>query len=135
MIVNQLKQVIDLLKQILARLTPQPATSITITFEGEKPGMPATMTDVQSVSATISEKDAAGQPVTFDPTQIRWTINDSLIAALTQNPDGSASFKALAVGTTTVGVSDTASGLSAQDTLTVTAGAATSLVISFGVPA
>lgn len=96
--------------------------------------MPASITDVQSISATIAEKDAAGQPVTFDPTKVTWTVGDATIVALTQNADGSASFKALAVGTTQVAVSDSGSGLSAQDTLTVTAGAATSLLIGFGTP-
>src|SRR6266850_2836636 len=133
-LVGQTNQLIDLLKQVISILTPKPATKIVIQFEGEKPGMPATMTDLQSVSASIAETDAAGQPVTFDPANITWTVNDPAIAALTQNPDGSASFKALTVGTTTVGVSDSGSGLSAQDTLTVTASAATALVISFGNP-
>jgi hypothetical protein len=132
---GHLQKMISLLEQILSQLTPKPATKITIQFEGELPGMPATMTDLQSVSASISETDAAGQPVTFDPANITWSVNNPTIVALTQNPDGSASFKALAVGTTTVGVSDSGSGLSAQDTLTVTASAATALVISFGNPA
>lgn len=96
--------------------------------------MPAQMTDTQSIGATISETDAAGQPVTIDPAQVVWTVNDPSIAQLTQNPDGSATFKALAVGSTGVGVTDNSNGLSAQDTLTVTAGAATSLVIAFGQP-
>jgi len=96
--------------------------------------MPAQMTDTQSIGATISETDAAGQPVTINPATVAWSVNDPSIASLTQNPDGSATFKALAVGTTGVGVTDSSNGLSAQDTLTVTAGAATSLVIAFGQP-
>src|SRR2546430_2761532 len=96
--------------------------------------MPGQMTDSQSIVASIGETDAAGQPVTFDPTKVTWTVGDATIASLTQNPDGSATFKALAVGTTPVGVTDSGSGLSAQDTLTVTAGAATTLNIAFAPP-
>jgi len=96
--------------------------------------MPAQLTDTQSIPASISETDAAGQIVTINPATVTWTVNNPSIVALTQNSDGSATFKALAVGTTGVGVTDSSNGLSAQDTLTVTAGAATSLVIAFGQP-
>lgn len=122
------------LSLILRQLKPK-ARKLTITFTGGLPNMPGTMTDTQSIGASIAEQDGAGQPVTFDPAQITWTVGDPTIVALTQNPDGSASFKALAVGTTQVSVADAVSGLSAQDTLTVTAGAATALVIKFGTPA
>ena len=96
--------------------------------------MPAQLTDTQSIPASISETDAAGQIVTINPATVTWTVNDPSIVALTQNSDGSATFKALAVGTSGVGVTDSSNGLSAQDTLTVTAGAATALVIAFGTP-
>lgn len=122
------------LSQIL-RLLSRKAVKLSITFTGGLPNMPGTMTDTQSISASIAEQDAAGQPVAVDPTKITWTVGDSTIADLTQNPDGSASFKALAVGSTQVSVADSASGLNAQDTLSVTAGAATALVIKFGTPA
>lgn len=115
-------------------LKPKPV-KIRIHFHGGNPNMPGQMTDVQSITATIDELDAQQQPVTFDPTKVTWTIGDPTIATLTQQPDGSASFKALKVGVSPVGVSDSSNGLSAQDTLTVTADAATSLVIKFGVPA
>jgi len=96
--------------------------------------MPAQLTDTQSIPATISETDAAGQPVTINPATVTWTVNDPTVVTLTQNADGSATFKAEKVGTTGVGVTDSSNGLSAQDTLTVTAGAATALVIAFGTP-
>lgn len=132
-------KVLHLLREILYQLrllykllsTP---TKLQITFEGEQPGMPASITDTQSISASISETDAAGQPVTIDPTQVAWSVGDPSIAELTQNADGSASFKALAVGQTQVAVTDKSNGLSAQDVLTVTSGPATSLVIKFGTP-
>ena len=121
---------LDAIRKVVCR-----AVKIEITFKGAKPGMPGQMTDTQSISATISETDAAGQPVTITPSTVTWSVGDATIAALTQNADGSATFKALAVGTTSVAVTDSSNGLSAQDTLTVTAGAATSLVIKFGTPA
>ena len=131
---NLLRLILKMLAEILAELKrarPQ-STKLTIQFEGAKPGMPGILTDTQSISASIAETDAAGQPVTIDPTKVTWTVGDPTISALTQNPDGSASFKALKVGTTSVGVTDSSNGLSAQDTLTVTAGAATTLTIAFG---
>ena len=133
------RQIVHLLQQILAevqaiRLLVSRPVKMQIIFIGGIPNMPGTMTDVQSISAVISETDAAGQPVTFDPSKVTWTVGDPTIAQLTSNPDGSATFKALAVGTTQVSAADSSNGLSAQDTLTVTAAAATSLVIKFGTP-
>ncbi len=98
--------------------------------------MPGQMTDVQSVTAQIAEVDAASQPVSIaDPSQIAWTIADPTIADLTVDPaTGIATFKAKAVGTSSVGVTDGSNGLAAQDTLTVTSGPATSLLIKFGTP-
>ncbi len=99
--------------------------------------MPGQMTDSQSVTAQIAESDAAGQPVTVaDPSKVAWTIADPTIADLTVDPaTGIATFKAKAVGTSGVGVTDGLNGLAAQDTLTVTSGPATSLLIKFGTPA
>lgn len=123
----------DLVKEVTLLNTPKPV-KIIITFHGGNPKMPGQMTDVQTISATIDEVDAAGQPVNFDPTNVSWTVGDSTVATLTQNADGSATFTAVKPGTTPVGVSDKSNGLSAQDTITVTADAATSLVIKFGTP-
>jgi hypothetical protein len=131
---RHIEKIISLLEQILSRLTPK-ATKLTILFEGVQQGMPATLTDVQSVSASIVETDAAGSVVAFDPTKITWSVADATIVALTSNPDGTASFKALKVGSTTVTASDSGSGLSGSDTITVVSGAATTLVIKFGIPA
>jgi len=108
-----------------------------IHFAGEEIGMPGQMTDVQSVTAQIAETDAAGQPVTIaDSSKVTWTIADPSIADLTVDAaSGIATFKAKAVGTSSVGVTDGSNGLAAQDTLTVTSGPATSLLIKFGTPA
>lgn len=88
--------------------------------------MPAKETDTQTVQCTEMETDAAGNPVTLDPTSVTWSIDDPTIATLTQNPDGSATFKAVkpvppAVNPRTAKVtcSDTKTGVSAADTLEV----------------
>lgn len=98
--------------------------------------MPGQLTDVQSITAEIAELDAAGASVAIaDPAQVAWTIGDPTIADLAVDPaTGIATFKAKAVGQTSVGVVDGSNGLSAQDTLVVTADKATSLVIKFGTP-
>lgn len=132
-ILHELRLQTLLLQRIVALLS-KPVKAV-ITFKGEKPGMPGQMTDVQTISASVAEQDAAGQPVTIDPTKISWTVGDPTVASVATNPDGTAAFKALKVGQTSVAVTDSSNGLSAQDTLTVTAGAATSLVIKFGTPA
>lgn len=98
--------------------------------------MSGQLTDAQSITAQTAELDVAQQPVAIqDPSKVAWTINDPTIATLTVDPaTGIATFKALKPGTTGVGVTDGSTGLSAQDTLVVTAGPATSLQIQFGVP-
>jgi hypothetical protein len=131
---GHLEDIKGLLIDIKQLLTPK-AVSAFIKFEGGLPNMPGQLTDVQSITAEIGELDAAGQPVPVaDPSKIAWTIGDPTIADLTVDASGVATFKAKAVGTSSVGVSDGSNGLSAQDALTVTAGAATSLVIKFGTP-
>lgn len=134
-IVGQQKILVELQKieEDLARLLPK-AVKITIQFQGEQPGMAAQITDTQQITATIAELDAKGQPVAVDPTKVQWTVGDPTVASVQQNADGSATFTALKVGTTQVAVTDSSNGLSAQDTLTVTAGAATTLQIAFGTP-
>lgn len=145
---SELKQIISLLQHsnatsdsILAevihirRLLQVPVT-MQLQFKGGKPGMPGTETDTQTIPCTALEKDAAGQPVTLNPANVTWSIDDPSIAQLTQNPDGSATFKALAVGSTNVHCTDngTTPPLVGTDQLTVTAGAASSLILQFGTP-
>ena len=110
------------------------ATSISIHFKGFKRNMPVSITSTQNVTASIAEDDANGNSVAFIPGNIKWTTQDPTIATVVENNDGSATFTGLKVGTTQVTVTDTSNSLSAQDVLTVTAAAATSLVIKFGTP-
>lgn len=69
---------------------------------------------------TPVETKADGSPFTFDPTQIVWSVQDSTIVSFVQNPDGTAQFKPLAVGTTQVGVVDKVTGASKVVNATVT---------------
>lgn len=105
-----------------------------IQFEGELPMAPGSMSDTQTIQATAIETDAAGQPVTIDPANAAWGIDDSSIASLTQNPDGSATFKALKPGNATISLTDKATGAAGTNTLTVTSSGPNTLVISFGDP-
>ena len=100
--------------------------------------MPATLVVGQTVTATPVETDAAGAVVaSLDPTSIAWTSSDPAVASgSVDNPDGSVTFTALAAGITTVGVTDPANGLTASDTITVTAPVpvASAIAIDFGTP-
>jgi hypothetical protein len=58
----------------------------------------------------------------YDPTKIAWAVQDPTVASFVQNADGSATFTPLKAGATGVAVSDSATTLSAQGVLTVTAG-------------
>lgn len=98
------------------------------------------ITDVQSVSASVTEVDAKGNPVGLDANAtVAWSVSDPTILTLTQNPDKSASIVATGpLGSSQVAVSVTnpdGSTLNAQDTVTVVASAATGLAIQFGTPA
>lgn len=132
-LVQELHETNELLK-VLVKIATRPV-KLTIQFRNDKGEiMPGQMTDVQSLTASIDEVDADQQPVTIDPTKITWTIGDPTVATLTPNPDGSATFKALKVGSTPVGAADSSNGLAGQDTLTITSGPATTLVLKFGTP-
>lgn len=99
--------------------------------------MPGTESDIQTIPCAAVETDAAGDPVTLNPANVVWAIDNPAIASLTQNPDGSATFKALAVGTANVTCTDNSETppLVGTDTLTVTAGPANKLVLQFGTAA
>jgi hypothetical protein len=144
----QLQLVEDHVEEILATLSGQ-FRSLEIKYFDQngnpipkETGMPLQMTDIQSVSATVSEVDAAGNPVPLDLTAntVAWTVSDPTILTLTQNPDGSASIKAagkLGASQVAVSATPTAGGtaLNVQDTITVVNSAATGLAIQFGTPA
>jgi hypothetical protein len=129
-------QALDELRQIRIALVGRP-TKMQLEFEGQGAGMPGKETDTQTIPCSALETDAAGNPVDLNPASVTWAIDDPTIATLTQNPDGSATFKALKVGTANVSCTDgsVAPPLVGTDTLTVTAGAANKLVLQFGAAA
>jgi hypothetical protein len=130
------EQLLNEVKQIRVAVVGRP-TKLQLQFQGGLPGMPGQETDTQTIPCSAIETDADGQPVTLNPANVTWSIDNPAIAALTQNPDGSATFKALSVGTANVSCSDSSENppLVGTDTLTVTAGPANKLVLQFGAPA
>jgi hypothetical protein len=94
------------LERIIELLTPPPPPHVPahmhLQFEGSNPDMPGKETDVQTIPCSAIETDADGNPVTLNPANVTWAIDKlpdgSDIATLTQNADGSASFKAVKVG-------------------------------------
>jgi len=139
-VINFLKDFIRLwketniqLKRIADSLDHKPV-KLQLQFKGERIGMPGKETDVQTISCSAIETDGAGQPVTLNPASVTWAIDDPSIASLTQNPDGSATFKALKPGTANVTCTDNSvtPPLVGTDTLEVTAGPAATLKLVFG---
>lgn len=124
-----LNEKLDHIYALLQQMSPK---VMHIQFKGEEPDMPGTETDIQTIPATAFETDAAGAPLTLNPANVTWAIADPTIATLTQNADGSATFKALKPGDTTVTCTDNLAGITGSDTLTVTTSAATGLAITFG---
>lgn len=87
---------------------------------------PGKETDTQTIPCSEMETDGQGQPVVIDPANVVWRIDDPTIATLTQNADGSATFKAVkpvppAVNPRIANVSctDTKTGVVGTDTLEV----------------
>ena len=106
--------------------------------------MPGRETDTQTVACSEVETDAAGNPVTLDPTSVTWAISDATVATLTQNADGSATFKAVkpvapAVNPRTANVTctDSKTGVVGADTLEVDDSPTQpgKMVLTFGTPA
>lgn len=104
--------------------------------------MPGTETDTQTIPCTEVETDSDGNPVTLNPANVVWAIDDSTIATLTQNSDGSATFQAVKPvppatnpRTANVTCTDTATGVVGTDTLTVTTGPGGTMVLAFGTAA
>lgn len=124
---------LDMMRAIQATLGV-PSNKLQIQFEGETPGMPGQETDTQTIPATAIETDAAGNPVTLNPASVSWALDDQSIASMTQNPDGSATFKALKPGTANITVTDSSQTPPAvgTDTLTVTSSGPNKLSIQFG---
>jgi hypothetical protein len=128
----------DQVQQILDFLQPsQRPVKMQLQFQGGELNMPGKETDTQTIPCSAMETDAAGQPVSLDPASVTWAIDNAAIASLVQNADGSATFKALSVGTANVTCTDNSvtPPLVGADTLTVTAGVAIALALNFGAPA
>ena len=128
-------------------------TIVAYNEKGEQVTMPFQLTDGGTgshVFLTAAETDAAGNPVTIDPTKITWGVSDPSALTVTANPTaspvdspdvpgqqiapGGAEVAAVAaaghLGAFQVTSQDTGNNLQAQDTITVVSGAATSLVMS-----
>ncbi len=89
--------------------------------------MAVTMLDTDQATYPIpSETDSLGFPVTGDTIVIAESSGGAVVA-LTQNPDGSAVFAAVAPGTATVSWTD--GTISFSDTIDVTPGLAANIVV------
>jgi hypothetical protein len=131
-IVSTQQDMLTALREIAVTLGVK--TELQIQFEGELPMAPGQMSDTQTLQATAIETDAAGQPVTIDPVNAAWGIDDPSIASLAQNADGSATFKGLKPGTATISLTDKATNAAGTNTLTVSGQGPNALTISFGSP-
>jgi hypothetical protein len=131
-----LKSMACSLEQIATRFAPNPAVEFIIQF-GTKKG-DYSMFDNQNVTATlVPGNDAAGNPGTMPTFDAPPSWTSSGLVVLTPSADGlSCNLKASGIGTSTISVSASVGGvaISAQGTLTILAGAATSLTMSFGTP-
>jgi hypothetical protein len=135
---KEFKLLNDKLDVIIKNTSPSDRpVKMELQFEGKEPNMPGIETDIQTIPCTEIETDAAGNPVTINPGNVTWAIDNPAIAALTQNSDGSATFKALTLGTANVSCTDNSvtPPVVGTDTLTVTAGPGTKLVLQFGTAA
>jgi hypothetical protein len=130
------------LKQTLQDFASSEAT--TKSLIREEITMPGKETDVQTIPCSEMETDGAGNPVTIVPANVSWSIDDPTIATLTQNADGSATFKAVkpvapAVNPRVANVTctDTVTGAKAVDTLEVDNSASDpgKMVLTFGTAA
>ncbi len=145
-------QLLDEVRELRADLTKgkmqlnwgQPSNVSVQQFKQGAAHMPGKETDTQTIPCSEVETDAAGNPVTLDPTSVVWAIDDPTVATLTQNSDGSATFKAVkpvppAVNPRTANVSctDNKTGVVGTDTLEVDDSPTQpgKMVLTFGTPA
>jgi len=107
------------------------------------PSVPGKETDSQTIQCTEMETDGAGNPVTLNPANVKWAIDDPTIATLTQNADGSATFTAVkpvppAVNPRTANVTctDIVTGVVGTDTLEVDDSPTKpgAMILTFGTP-
>ena len=82
--------------------------------------MPATCPLGDQIIGTPEELDANGSVVPYNPANITWNPPGTpSVASMVQNSDGTATFTALAPGTTTVSWTDGSDQIGNTDTLTV----------------
>jgi hypothetical protein len=90
------------------------------------------VTDQQSDSLTVSAVDAAGFS-TPDAGPFNWSVDNTAVATVTDNGDGTAKVQAVAPGSANVTSTD-ANSLTGSLAVTVNPGPASSLVITAGTP-
>jgi hypothetical protein len=138
--IKSMRSDMDLIKKVLKIGIP---VEEQIQFQGVTQGMPATMTDVQSVAVSgIAAVDAAGEAVKIDTTQITWTVGDPTLLTFTQDPTtklptfsfNKGVFTGTLPATSQVSGQDTVNNLTSQDSITVNTSAATTETIQFGTP-
>jgi hypothetical protein len=111
---SRLDEILAELEAIRNLLTPKVPTAMSLKFGQPVPTTPkgdSTMstspvpgveTDVQTIPCSALETDDDGNPVTLNPANVTWSITPGddgiVVASVSQQPDGSAQFKALAVG-------------------------------------
>ena len=122
--------------QYLARLDrfviiPQ---SIKITIEGFMANESVSLAAAQTVTATAAEVDAAGLVFPIVSADITWSIDNTSVATVETNADGSATVTAVSAGTANLTVTDTKYNLTDVAVVTVTApaDAPVSISIVFG---
>jgi hypothetical protein len=151
-----LNSLVSVLTHIETDLNPKPVKLIML-FDGKDlQGMPIQLTDSGAGSSTIvtpAETDAAGNPVTVDPTKMTYGVSDPTAFTVTANnttspvsgtdgagnpvtiPPGGCQYKAIGTaghtGSFQATSQDTANSLNAQDTITVVPGKATALTMNF----
>jgi hypothetical protein len=122
------------IKTIISTLgTPQLEPVLQIQFGGDTTMAGGNISKGQTIAASGIETDAFGKPVTIDPKNSSWSIDDSTIASFVQNADGSATFTPLATGSTIVRLTDNATSTVGTNTLTVSGGPDV-LTLTFGDP-
>jgi hypothetical protein len=131
--INQSEVLIGI-KTIISTLgTPQLEPVLQIQFGGDTTMAGGNISKGQTIAASGIETDAFGKPVTIDPANATWSIDDATIASFVQNADGSATFTPLATGSTIVRLTDNATSTVGTNTLTVSGGPDV-LTLTFGDP-
>jgi hypothetical protein len=116
-----MRQQLRVLKDIKTLLVPKKPNKIALQFDNQEPNMPGKASDKQTISCSAIETDDKGQPVTIDPANAQWSVDDTAVATVVTNPaDGSGDFTAHAAGTTVVHLKDTATGAEGTNSLEIT---------------